>query len=248
MSKGNGGNGETLMRAGKARNRSVRYTPYPSRRPMLKFGVIADVQYADEDDGANFDKSRTRYYRDGLRKLRRAVDWWKREGVSFALDLGDVIDGGNGAKGEQDGALRAVLAAFDELGKPVTHVVGNHERMNFSKAALSQRKEWSPEGAGGRLYHSWCLPGKVAGSAWKVLVLNAYEHAAIRHDDPMLRKLPLCSEPDYTICRDLLLSRNPNLAPDERAWYSGVYWGSGLADSDARFLPYNGMFGAEQLR
>lgn len=44
--------------------------------PLFSFGAIADVQYADCDDGWNFAKTRIRRYRGGLVQLARAVDVW----------------------------------------------------------------------------------------------------------------------------------------------------------------------------
>lgn len=47
--------------------------------PLFSFGAIADVQYADRDDGWNYYKTHRRFYRGGLRQLRKAVDVWLRE-------------------------------------------------------------------------------------------------------------------------------------------------------------------------
>eukprot|EP00592_Proboscia_alata_P022784 CAMPEP_0194413074 /NCGR_PEP_ID=MMETSP0176-20130528/11570_1 /TAXON_ID=216777 /ORGANISM="Proboscia alata, Strain PI-D3" /LENGTH=103 /DNA_ID=CAMNT_0039216197 /DNA_START=9 /DNA_END=316 /DNA_ORIENTATION=- len=42
----------------------------------LIFGVIADVQWADADDGYNYGRTVKRCFRGSLRTLDRAVDWW----------------------------------------------------------------------------------------------------------------------------------------------------------------------------
>ena len=77
-------------------------TSKPEQRPLFSFGVIADVQWADADDGSNYDKtvvrrcipcachahdmrtsrtcSRMRRYRGAFRTLGRAVDWWDLPG------------------------------------------------------------------------------------------------------------------------------------------------------------------------
>lgn len=47
--------------------------------PLFSFGAIADVQYADRSDGWDWTKTTQRYYRGGLRQLRRAVDVWLRD-------------------------------------------------------------------------------------------------------------------------------------------------------------------------
>lgn len=56
--------------------RGGRATP-PGR--LFSFGAIADVQYADQDDGWNFKKDHRRYYRGGLRQLTKAVDVWLKD-------------------------------------------------------------------------------------------------------------------------------------------------------------------------
>lgn len=53
--------------------------PLRPRNPLFSFGAIADVQYADQDDGWNFEKDFRRYYRGGLLKLRDAVDVWLKD-------------------------------------------------------------------------------------------------------------------------------------------------------------------------
>ena len=62
-------------------------------KPLVKFGVITDVQYADADDRpAWYDTSKTRYYRSSLDHVRQAFRYWtentKSRTPSFALQLG----------------------------------------------------------------------------------------------------------------------------------------------------------------
>ncbi|XP_040032884.2 manganese-dependent ADP-ribose/CDP-alcohol diphosphatase [Gasterosteus aculeatus] len=106
--------------------------------PLFTFGVIADIQYADIDDGYNFTRTRRRYYRGSLRLLTNARRSWSESGVKpeFILQLGDIIDGFNKGRDSSDRALDAVLTEFG-CGLPeVHHVWGNHELYNFSRAAL----------------------------------------------------------------------------------------------------------------
>ena len=56
--------------------------------PKLRFGIIADVQYADKDDAGS------RNYRGSIDKLAAAVDTFNAQGVDFVINLGDFIDGG----------------------------------------------------------------------------------------------------------------------------------------------------------
>ncbi|RHY48241.1 hypothetical protein DYB30_014113, partial [Aphanomyces astaci] len=110
---------------------------------MNECSLIADVQYADDDDGWNYRQTNRRYYRHGLQVLRWAAAEWIHEAATvsprmrFAVDLGDVIDGKNEPVGQSLSALRATTTIFDEFQDsvgPVHHCVGNHELYNFSKA------------------------------------------------------------------------------------------------------------------
>jgi len=106
--------------------------------PLFSFGVIADIQYADAEDGYDFGGCRRRYYRQSLQLLRDAVEAWvaERPPLAFVLQLGDSIDGLNSRSGEAEGALERVLAALRQLPVPVHHAWGNHEFYNFSRARL----------------------------------------------------------------------------------------------------------------
>ena len=63
---------------------------------MWKFGIIADIQYADIDDGESF-MGVKRYYRHALQAATLAVEEWEQQGddVLFVAQLGDIIDGFN---------------------------------------------------------------------------------------------------------------------------------------------------------
>lgn len=82
--------------------------------PLFRFGVIADVQYADQQHQG------TRHYRASLQKLAGAVAVFNDEQVDFVVSLGDFID--------------ADYTSYDTLtditGKlkmPLYHVAGNHD-------------------------------------------------------------------------------------------------------------------------
>lgn len=109
-----------------------------SRNPLFTFGVIADIQYADIDDGFNFKRTSKRYYRNSLRLLQNAQDRWAIADVKpcFILQLGDIIDGLNQKYDASDQALETVLKEFTSNPFKVHHVWGNHEFYNFSRDTL----------------------------------------------------------------------------------------------------------------
>lgn len=154
----------------------------PQQTPLFTFGVIADIQYADIDDGYNFHRTRRRYYRSSLQLLRNAQESWSESAVKpeFILQLGDIIDGYNKGQDASDRALDTVLREFGSSPVEVHHVWGNHEFYNFSRSALLRSKlnstphnDSSPGGAqaGSDIYtyHFSPFPG------FTFVVLDAYD-------------------------------------------------------------------------
>lgn len=86
-------------------------------RPMARFGVIADIQYAAKPtEGA-------RDYAGSLLRLRECVAALNREKLDFVVSLGDIVDG----RGDQTAEdIRAVRRELDALDAPIRYVVGNH--------------------------------------------------------------------------------------------------------------------------
>eukprot|EP01064_Diplonema_japonicum_P030223 TRINITY_DN507_c0_g3_i1.p1 TRINITY_DN507_c0_g3~~TRINITY_DN507_c0_g3_i1.p1 ORF type:complete len:323 (+),score=49.67 TRINITY_DN507_c0_g3_i1:69-1037(+) len=203
-------------------------------KPLFKFGIIADVQYADLPKGTNYDKSAVRYYRETLGKMDRAVEWWKEENVGFVLSLGDVIDGYNKQYNTETEALEMIMEKFDSVGVKHHQLVGNHELLNFPRDTL--------------LSHGWGLPcGQLyytfePSPGWKVLVLNSYEISVIQHTDHNYH-----NPPNNEVLK-MLQKNNKNLAVLPPGRWNETNWYSGLDTEHQRYLPYNGMFGEVQLK
>ncbi|XP_078081533.1 manganese-dependent ADP-ribose/CDP-alcohol diphosphatase isoform X2 [Mustelus asterias] len=106
--------------------------------PYFTFGVIADIQYANIENGFNYSKTRERYYRNSLHLLRSAIMGWNEEPATprFILQLGDLIDGFNLRLKSTDDALQTVLSEFAKCRSPVHHIWGNHEFYNFDRELL----------------------------------------------------------------------------------------------------------------
>merc|ERR1719352_467374 len=106
----------------------------------VRIGLIADVQYADADDGSDFAKTETRYFRNALKILASAVEVWNARGVDTVVQLGDIIDGSNSKAGESEKALSTVLGVFGRCkARRRFDLVGNHELYNFQKHELTSR-------------------------------------------------------------------------------------------------------------
>lgn len=91
----------------------------PLDEPLFRFGLVADVQYADKD------RAGARRYRESLDNLRDCLALLAEEELEFVAQLGDLIDGRDGAEGSRED-LAAVLAVMDGIEAPWLHVVGNH--------------------------------------------------------------------------------------------------------------------------
>ena len=61
--------------------------------PVVRFGMVTDIHYADHDpDKAPCGVVGRRYYRESLRKLDEAVSVFNTRGLDFAIELGDFKD------------------------------------------------------------------------------------------------------------------------------------------------------------
>ena len=82
--------------------------------PLFSFGLIADAQYCDCPAAG------TRYYRLSYDKLNEAVKVFKKDQVSFIIDLGDLID-------NNFESYKPVLEVLNTSGLKTFHCTGNHD-------------------------------------------------------------------------------------------------------------------------
>jgi len=191
-----------------------------SEKPLFSFGVIADVQYADENDKWDFHHTSERHYRNSLKNLISAVETWKKAGnISFIVQLGDLIDGLNFSKGTSENSLKTVLKEFQHF--PVYHLIGNHELYNFSRTKLHELLQLYPQENG--FYDFSPLSG------WRFVILDGYEFSII---NPDTREEALAYLSKY----------NPNDITK-----TGVDLTKNLSGLDKRFLPCNGGVSKKQL-
>lgn len=115
----------TLLSSAETRQEPV------AEKPLFRFGLLADVQYADKDT------SGARRYRGALAHLAACVEDLRDDRLDFVVQLGDLIDGRPDSEGTA-ADLEAVLALFARLEAPVRHVVGNH-CLEVGRAALLKR-------------------------------------------------------------------------------------------------------------
>jgi manganese-dependent ADP-ribose/CDP-alcohol diphosphatase len=88
-------------------------------RASVRFGLVADIQYADKDTAGE------RRYREALDGWKACVVAWNEDDLDFAVQLGDLIDGREElADTRRD--MNRVLGVTAGLHLRLYHVVGNH--------------------------------------------------------------------------------------------------------------------------
>ena len=81
--------------------------------PLFAFGAIADCQYCDKD-------SKVRRYNLSPGKLKKCVEHFNMEDLSFVVHLGDFID-------RDWKSFDVVVPIYNQLEAPNYHVLGNHD-------------------------------------------------------------------------------------------------------------------------
>ncbi|RXN31266.1 manganese-dependent ADP-ribose CDP-alcohol diphosphatase [Labeo rohita] len=155
-------------------------------QPVFAFGIIADIQYADIEDGLNFLRTRKRFYRNSIQLLRNATRRWEEQRVKCVLQLGDIIDGFNKRHDASEQALDTVIKEFEKSSADVHHVWGNHEFYNFCRETLlaSSLNSAAKAGCGSDLmaddiyaYEFSPAPG------FRFVVLDSYDVSLIGRDE-----------------------------------------------------------------
>jgi manganese-dependent ADP-ribose/CDP-alcohol diphosphatase len=144
-------------------------------RALFTFGVVADVQYADQDNAG------TRHYRSSLQKFAEAVKVFNQQKVDFVLSLGDFID-------KNFSSYDTLNVIAKGLKKPLHHVLGNHE---FSVNDEEKEKILEKENLKKPFY-------SFAKNKWRFIILNgndislfANRKGTIKYEaaDDLLKKL-----------------------------------------------------------
>ncbi|CAI5700614.1 hypothetical protein KXD40_003631 [Peronospora effusa] len=209
--------------------------------PLVSFGLVTDVQYADVEDGWDFHHTSQRYYRNALPQLQATVAEWLRVAKSetsttklrFAVNLGDLIDGKNRPAFTSRQALESTKAAwklFEDRVGPVHHLVGNHELYNFPASVIQKELLYQPprtaESAPRRSYYDFQVPD---APNFRFVVLDCYGLSILGREK---------SDPVYQEALALLRRINPN-----ENFNSPI----GLMNEQRRFVAFNGAVDQEQM-
>ena len=176
----------------------------------IVFGIVADVQYADKDTvGA-------RHYRTSLAKLVECVDELNGKDLSFVIQLGDIIEGGNKAENELD----QILSLYNRLDAKKYHVPGNHDFTGISRRAVFEKMSID------RGYYDFTI------GRWRFVVLDTMDVAVnggwpegsenYRSGAEMLARLTRTSAANA-------FAWNGGIGDEQMAWLDGV-----LSDADSK--------------
>lgn len=86
----------------------------PESEPLVSFGMVADVQYAEIEPKGD------RHFSGSLAKLQSAVADLASEDLAFTIQAGDLIE-----KGIE--SFAPALESLSALSHPVHHLLGNHD-------------------------------------------------------------------------------------------------------------------------
>ncbi|CAA0818094.1 Manganese-dependent ADP-ribose/CDP-alcohol diphosphatase [Striga hermonthica] len=192
-----------------------------TKQPLISFGVISDVQYADIPDGRSF-LGVPRYYRHSLLVLQRAVRNWNEKKLKFAVNFGDIIDGFC-PKDQSLDAITKILEEFRSFDGPTYHMIGNHCLYNLPREKLLPLLN-IPSQDDGRAYYDFSpIP------EFRFVVLDGYDISAIGWSK---------DHPNAIKAVNLLNEKNPNSDKNSP---------NGLVGPERRYLMFNGAVGPEQI-
>lgn len=130
------------------------YTYGGENMPLIRFGMIADIQYGDCETANN------RYYKKSLSKLDESIDYFNKENVDFTINLGDLVD-------RSPADFDPVLIRLNKLDSKVYNTTGNHD---YNKIA-NNKKLYKMLGMPAQGFYSF------KKSNWRFVVINTNEIA-----------------------------------------------------------------------
>lgn len=190
------------------------------KQPLLSFGVISDVQYADIPDGRSF-LGVPRYYRHSILVLQRAVQKWNQQEIKFSINFGDIVDGFCPKEQSLD-AVKKVVKEFDSSNGPIYHMIGNHCLYNLPRETLLPLLK-IPR-CDSQAYYDFSPIRE-----FRFVVLDGYDISAIGWPK---------DHPKTTKALEFLHEKNPKSDKNSP---------NGLVGLERRFLMFNGAVGKEQL-
>lgn len=232
----------------------------------LRFGAIADIQYADVEN------RRGRNYRGTLEVASRAVQFFNEsQHLDFLLHAGDIVDfyntdgefAGDGGRATSN-AVGAVMSRLSQALCPnLVSLIGNHEMYNWSREELLSGISWEAKPFDKSNSHSkaqgilrFCPEGSsdlwfqfTPCKGWCCIVLDPYDISVYRKGRGQ-NPPPFSYDLDSTALTQLC-KMNPNVAafvkerPGENILCD--YFTDLPPGPCQRWVPYNGAVGQRQM-
>ncbi|SMD08568.1 metallophosphoesterase [Pedobacter nyackensis] len=120
-------------------------------QPIIRFGVIADIQYAEKEDHGS------RFYRNSIEKMDSCIIGLNKKKLAFNVVFGDLVD-----QGPKD--LKPIMAHLRKLRAGYKNVLGNHDYVDVKDKEM--------------LYKQFDMPAPhyvFEKANWMFIVLNTNE-------------------------------------------------------------------------
>ena len=188
-------------------------------KPLFKFGIISDIQYANAEDAMNFQNTRLRRYKQSLSIFQDAVTSWNGLPVSevaCAICLGDQLDGKTAMSKSQSACLSDLKDVAKIANMQIHYAMGNHDYYAFDRKELYEH--FTPpdtalgDSLGGscspqKLYYDWTpFPG------WRFVMLDSYDVSMIGFSTPE----------HLDLAKKILKENNPNDLTQSGGWFKDL--------------------------
>jgi manganese-dependent ADP-ribose/CDP-alcohol diphosphatase len=209
--------------------------PIAMESPILRLGLLADIQYADIPDGHSV-SGNLRYYRNALKVARVAAKHFEESKVDALINLGDIVDGKAAESSPSSGtsAVSKVITALSShyTSGPIWHAYGNHCLYNMDRETMQHKLgiQFVQEPCGDMVgYYS----KQMAEGMFRFLFLDSYDVA--------IHQRCVVSSKKRKKAVELLKNNNHN-------YHRNVNSPEGLVGLQRRFVGFNGAVGEIQLQ
>lgn len=222
----------------------------PSSQKLFRFGVIADIQYADSDDAMNFQGTKIRRYRNSLSVFENAINTWNSQKTQADIDvpftcsiiLGDILDGKTSLLKQQQYCYDKLSTHIQRALYDIYYCFGNHCHYSFPRSELyskflcnstkfSHDNSFNDNSIGGncsssKLYYDWSpFPG------WRFVTIDSYDVSIIGAS----------TQENLELANSMLKEHNPNDLTVSGTWFDNLDF------HRKRWVPYNGGVSQMQL-
>lgn len=201
-----------------------------TKAALFTFGVIADPQYVDTENGSNHAKTMTRRYRHSLDIVKQASISFLKHKTTCNVVLGDILDGKAGNLSIQDACLQDIFDETIRFSPDNWHfVMGNHDFYCYSREELKERfypgvrEHFLKDSTG--IHYTF-----VPMNGYRFIILDSFDVSEMGSTEENIR-----------LAKELLTAKNKNYACGSDDWFKD------LSPDEERFVQCNGGISTEQM-